>query len=68
MSWVCSGCKSEVDDEIGFCWRCGTGINGEPPPDRWKSERGADPDGSDLEIARLRCSTPMSHLGAQADA
>src|SRR3546814_18821635 len=63
MSWSCSSCRSEVDDEIDLCWNCGSGIDGDPPSAGWWSEHAALPDGSEREIPCLRCSTPMSHLG-----
>ena len=63
MSWLCSNCRSEVDDEIDLCWQCGTGIKGEPPPIGWRLEQAPLPDGSERELLCLRCSSPMSHLG-----
>lgn len=63
MSWFCSSCGSEVDDEIDLCWNCGRGFNGEAPPVDWRSDHAPISDGSEREISCLRCSTPMSHLG-----
>jgi hypothetical protein len=63
MPWTCQHCHAEVNDELTLCWQCGTGMQGEPPPAGWRSERLGLVDGSERTLLCLRCEQPMSFAG-----
>jgi DNA-directed RNA polymerase subunit RPC12/RpoP len=63
MTWICKRCGADVEDDLPFCWQCGTSHEGEPPPAGWQSELAASSKPEPRELMCLRCETRLESLG-----
>ena len=63
MSWTCKNCSATSDDDQEICWQCGTGYDGSPPPEGWRSVLSEPDSPSEKKLDCLRCNRPMIHAG-----
>ena len=65
MTWSCSKCETSVDEDLEICWQCGTGRDGSPAPNDWRSELEPIKPPQPLILACLRCETEMTYGGTK---
>ena len=63
MTWSCKKCGAEVEDELALCWQCGTGRDGMPPPEGWRSELADRLSSPQRQLSCLRCQHALSYAG-----
>ncbi len=65
--WTCRKCQSDVEDNFGMCWNCGTSKAGMRDPE-FRSEAAEETDTPEAASALecLRCKTGLTYLGRRS--